>query len=47
MRALPLARPNETLSVRLIGSEPLAEIVPSVRFRDGEAVAAAEDQAAA
>jgi len=29
-----------------IGSERLAEIVRSIRFRDGEAVIVAEDQAA-
>jgi hypothetical protein len=31
----------------LNGSDRLAEIVRGVRFRDGEAVIAAEDQAAA
>ena len=42
-----LARSAERHWRRLNGSERLAEIVRGVRFRDGEAVTAAEDQAAA
>jgi transposase-like protein len=42
-----LARSAERHWRRLNGSDRLAEIVRGVRFRDGEAVAAAEDQAAA
>ena len=42
-----LARSAERHWRRLNGSERLAEIVRGVRFRDGEPVTAAEDQAAA
>jgi putative transposase len=42
-----LARSAERQWRRLNGSERLAEVVQGVRFRDGEPVAAAEDQAAA
>ena len=42
-----LARSAERHWRRLNGSERLAEIICGVRFRDGEAVIAAEDQAAA
>jgi putative transposase len=42
-----LARSAERHWRRLNGSDRLAEIVRGVRFRDGEAVTAAEDQAAA
>ena len=42
-----LARSAERHWRRLNGSDRLAEIVRGVRFRDGEPVIAAEDQAAA
>ena len=42
-----LAKSAERHWRRLNGSERLGEIVCGVRFRDGEPVAAAEDQAAA
>jgi len=42
-----LAKSAERHWRRLNGSQRLAEIVRVVRFRDGEAITAAEDQAAA
>ena len=42
-----LARSAERHGHRLNGADRLAEIIRGVRFRDGEPVTAAEDQAAA